>query len=870
MDKSQRDEVVRRFMTETGAKQQGGGQHYKDGLCPSCNKKKLWIFGDNPWKIQCDSTSCGYEVSARDRYPDVFENFSKRYAVEMETDSRAIAKAYLREARGFNTALCGDFTQETYLDYITKVSTPTVRFAMPGDGHWERLIENLESFDKKAHFKPKYSYKGLAWQPKDLDVTKIHELWVVEGIFDAIALKHHGIAAISAMSANNFPSETLTQIYQKNPRLRIVIALDSDEKGRQSALKWLDQCDEIGFYTIKVAITNSKDDWNDKHLKDELSDEHLEDYFHHGAVLVAASPMEKAYLMYQKYEKQQFFIEFNSKTYWAKVDVKSMLEAISKNDEEEETAFKSACNIIEIANCITNILYAQKEIDTNELFYFVEVIMGKKRNKDAFSPKQLSSAGEFKARIMNTLSGAIFEGETKHSDQIYKIKTQGIRDIKTIPFMGYTKEIGAYIFKDFAVKNGKVHKLNKEEYFELPGDQNIKTTFDMPEFEPSMEYQNNWSQDFMDVFGHKGLTVLAFWLGSYFAEQLREVYKGFPFLELTGEAGAGKSTILQFMWKLTGRGGDYEGVNPNNDTKVGSFRTMAQVANLPSVMIECEGFSLEDLKSLYNGGSLRNKGAKNNGLNTVTNKFRGSLVLSQNERAITEGSRDNQVALLSRLVYVHFDTSNHTSESRIKARRLEQMPMDELSGFLVEALKNEHAILNKVHAMFETYQARIMQLDGVHTTRIGLTHGLMLALLDALTLLMPIPAHIKKMTEDYICKIAVERDVELKQDHPILEQFWEVYEYLNAEGFAVNHSRNDEYISINLNQFYCLAAEMRQQLDDIKTVKKMLPQTSRYKYLEHNKVVNSKYNDDEYKSKGTKGFGAMRCYVFHKGKKVSQ
>ncbi|OYQ90152.1 hypothetical protein B9T10_02195 [Wohlfahrtiimonas chitiniclastica] len=867
MERSQRDEVVRRFIAETGAKPQGNGKRYKNGICPSCQKKKLWIFGDDPWKIQCDSTTCGYEISARDRYPDIFENFSKRYAHEMAEDGRAIAKAYLREARGFNTTLCDQFTQETFFDYSTKVSTPTVRFPMPGDGYWERLIENLEKFEQKAHFKKGYSYKGLAWHFNDLDVSKINELWVVEGIFDAIALRHHNIHAISAMSANNFPEHTLTQIYQKNPRLNIVIALDSDEKGKQSAIKWLKLCEKIGFFSdIRLAITNDGDDWNDKHIKEQLDDEDIETYLHHGAVLSARSPMRKAYLMYQRYEKQQFFLEFNFNTYWVKVDVKSMLEAINKNDEDEETAFKSSCTITEIANCVTNILYAQKELDTNELFYFLEVVMKNKRNKDAFSPKQLSSAGEFKARVMNTVSGATFTGETKHLDQIYRVKTSDIKDISTVPFLGYAKELGAYIFPEFAVKNGRVYKLNKEEYFELPGNQNIKTTFSMPEFDPSMDYQNTWHQDFIDVFGQKGLTVLAFWLGSLFVEQLRDVYKGFPFLELTGEAGAGKSTILQFMWKLSGRGGDYEGVNPNNGSKVGYFRTLSQVANLPTVMIECEGFNLEDLKSLYNGGYLRTTGQKNNGNNTNSPKFRGSLILSQNERAITAGSRDNLIALLSRLVYVHFDTSNHTSESRIKARRLEQIPMDELSGFLVEALKNEDAILKCVHSVFEQNRARIMALEEVQTTRIGLTHGLMLSLLQALKFLMPIPEHTLRATEEYICRIAVERDIELKQDHPILEQFWEVYEYLNTEGFAVNHSRNDEYIAINLNQFYGLAAEMRQQLDDIKTVKKMLPHTSRHKYIEHNKVVNSKYNDDEYTNRAGKGFGSLRCYIFHKGK----
>ncbi|MFU1925557.1 toprim domain-containing protein, partial [Klebsiella pneumoniae] len=38
------------------------------------------------------------------------------------------------------------------------------------------------------------------------------ELWIVEGIFDAIALLHHGIDAVSAMSSNAFPEQSLREL----------------------------------------------------------------------------------------------------------------------------------------------------------------------------------------------------------------------------------------------------------------------------------------------------------------------------------------------------------------------------------------------------------------------------------------------------------------------------------------------------------------------------------------------------------------------------------------------------------------------------------------------------------------------------------
>ena len=832
MERNQRDEIIRRFVAETGAEPQprSHAERYKKGTCPSCGKRSLWIFADNPWKIQCDkANSCGYEISAREQYPDVFDNFSKRYAKEMETDSRAIAKAYLREARGFNTTLVNSFSQESYTDFTTKATTPTVRFNMPGDGFWERLIENLESFEQKARFKPGYSYKGLAWQAPDLDVTKVKQLWVVEGIFDAIALLHHGFHAISAMSANNFPEDTLKTIFHQKPNLELVIALDNDIVGRRACLKFVEKAREIGFRDIKVALTGSDEDWNDQHLYDRFKPEDMERYFYNGALLTAKSPLDKAQLMYERNSFNQFFLEFGQKTYWIKVDAEAMNKGKEENEDGEAVdSFKSACTVTQIANCTIDFLYAQQEIGTNEKYYFLNVKTNKSQNKDAFSTKHLASASEFKARIMNTVTGAIFTGETKHLENIYSMKAESLRDVQTIDFFGYANEVNAYIFKNFAVKNGQVFKINSEEYFELPKNIYVKSTFDMDKFNPAMEYQNTWAEDYFDVYGVKGITALAYWLGALFAEQIRAKFGSYPFLELTGDANAGKSSLLRFLWKILGRA-DYEGQNPNNGSKVGYLRTLAQVGNLPTVMIECEGFNLEDLKTLFDGGYLRTTG-------------------------------HNQLALLQRLVYIHFDTSRHTPARREKAHRLETMDMADCSGFLLEVLKHENEVLNKLEEVFKEYEARIMALPDMNVTRIGLTHGLMLSLLDALAMIIDIPENLIIDTRNYICRIASERQVELKQDHPSLEQFWDAFDYLESQGFQVNHSRHDDYIALNLNQFYSLCGELKQPLDDMKTIKKLLPNSIRYKYLEHNKNVNSKYDDAKLLQQGQRPFKTLRCY----------
>lgn len=855
MNQQQRDVVIQRFVKDTGAKSQGGGQRYKDGICPSCQKRKLWIFGDNPWKIQCDSTECGYEISVKDYYPDIFQNYAERYSEEMKIDDRAIAKAYFSQERGLDSTRYNSFTQETYHDYSIVGLTATIRFTMPNDGYWERLIENTEKFGKKARFKPGYSYKGLAWSSTGLDIVSIDELWITEGIFDALSLVQNGIHAISAMSANNFPEKTLAEYLALNPNLSIVLALDSDQKGMKAAKSWVEKCRGMGFKNVSAAITNDQDDWNDKHKKNALKSEDIEKYLYQGSLLMAKSALDKAYLMHLHNNMNQFLFEFEYKTYWAQRGDKQK----ESEGNDPKAIFQSQYLIQEIANCTFDFLYAQKALGSYDLSYFVEIRMDRKSVITSFNGNQLAKSGEFKSSVMNVLSGAIFTGETRHLNVIYKLKTQDIYEVDTINFMGYVEEFGAYIFKDFAIYKGCIYQANQHEYIELSHKTRVKTIFHLPDFNPVLSYQNDWWDDYLDVFGVKGIVVLAYWFGSLFAEQIRGIYKAYPFLELTGDPSAGKSMILRFLWALLGRH-DYEGANPNLGTDTNYLRTLAQVGNLPVVMIECEGFSLENLKAAFNGGILRATAKKDMSNETHSPKFRGALVISQNERAVTQGSKLNQEALLSRLIYINFDKSRHTPERAIKARRLEQLSIEDVSGFLIASLKLELQVMNAIQSTFEANRQRIMGL-GIKEGRIGLTHGLMLSLVDALSLVVSLDAAMKKEVFAYIDQIALERELELKQDHPALEQFWDVYENLDAHNYPVNHACDSKMIAINLTRFYAIATEQRYQLDDIREVKKLLPASTRYKFIAKNKETYSRFYEPK---SGNKMPKTVRAYVFQK------
>ncbi|WP_242875909.1 toprim domain-containing protein, partial [Stenotrophomonas maltophilia] len=93
------------------------------------------------------------------------------------------------------------YTQEDYYDRAKRQGTATVRFPLVKGGWWERLIDRPHRFGKmKARFAPGESYAGVWWGAAAQDQLRTaREVWIVEGIFDAIALLQRGICAVAAM-----------------------------------------------------------------------------------------------------------------------------------------------------------------------------------------------------------------------------------------------------------------------------------------------------------------------------------------------------------------------------------------------------------------------------------------------------------------------------------------------------------------------------------------------------------------------------------------------------------------------------------------------------------------------------------------------
>ncbi len=887
-----REEVVTRLLRDFEFKT-NNKEFFQQGRCPSCGKKELYAPADTPWVVRCGRMNkCAAEYHIKELYPELFESWSDRYKPTPKSPN-ASAEAYLHTGRGFDVSkIKGWYTQGSYYCTERQIGTATVKFELPNGASWERFIDKPQRFGKmKANFVGKY--KGQWWQPPSGIPEDTKDVWLTEGIFDAIALIQSGITAVSLMSCNNYPNDALDALkkeYQKKdlnlPRL--VFALDDGPAGESFTRKFVNYARKAGFRATAAQPPKGKVklDWNELFQRGRLTDKHVKDYLYLGSLLIAKTATEKARLMHQKTQQKDFPFRFDNRLFWFKIDydryVKAMStlgyneeDGIEASEEDIESALKESSSVVELAACYPEALYYQAHEVTDESWYYFRVSFPHDNApiKNTFSGGQLSSASEFKKRLMSVAPGAVWSGSSGQLDRLMKQQLYDIKRVQGVDFVGYSREYGIYILGDLAVKDGVTKPLNDEDFFDF-GKLNIKTlnksvslnvNADLKELNPV------WEKNLYTAFKENGLISLAFWFGSLYAEQVRGLDKTYPFLELIGEPGSGKSTLIEFMWRLCGRP-DEEGFDPVKSTAAARARRLSQVANLPVVLIEGDrgdekdmkqkSFDWDELKTAYNGRSPRSRGVKNAGNETYEPPFRGTIVISQN--AEVQASQ----AVLERIIHIKTDRKGHNTETRQAARALETMPIEQVSGFILKCAIAEKRVIALYKEKVPHYEALLAENDDLKTHRIIKNHAQIMAMLDCLTLVTDFKVSQIEAAKEKLVELALQRQLAISADHKSVQQFWDVFDYLEEkfEWPVVNHSKDDGLIAVNLNHMEEEAGEFRQKLPPLPDLKKHLKACKSRKFLEV-KTVRSAVNEHINKGSGITGPrkpASVKCWVFER------
>lgn len=848
------------------------GSWLQEGLCPDCKQWEIFCSAKDPKIVRCGrQNSCGYEESVRHLFPDLFEDWSKRFPATDRTPNAA-ADAYLLHERGLDLQhLRGSYSQETYRDQDSGQAGATVRFAV-GPTWWERIIDRPGRFEKKAHFKKGGKPGGHCWLlPKFTytDYARADKIWICEGIFNAAALfQGAGLMTVSAMSCNFWPEFFLDQIKEElrslkySTRPELVFAFDPGAAGVKWARKFVDRAREEGWAASAAQVRPDGEgtslDWNDLLLRHQdwkgaqedapLSDKSIEGYLWNGSVTLAKTSREKARLIFERTKLASFDFRHDNRLWWCR--------SVWKDDDHELI-------VEEIANCAFRLLYRERDEVADETNYFLQVDFPDAPTvKARFTAATCANPGEFKKRLM--AFAGMWSGSGEQLDRLMRKQTRRLKVVEPIPFTGYSPNHRAWLFGDVAVRDGRIEKINSENYFDF-GKQAVKLR--SPERMLDIQYDADkiefpWVDDLWIAFGPKGLVTLAFFVMAFFAVQIRERHKTLGFLELTGPPGSGKSTLIEFCWKLAGRAG-YEGFDPNKGSPAFIARSLLKGSNLPVGFMESgrddekrsggRQFDPNELLVLYGGRSPRGLGVKSSGYETSEPPFNGAIYLMQNERI------DAHPAVLERLMSTPIDKSRWSEGTRDAAVRLETWPMENVSGTIVHVVRNEAKFLPFFFDRY-THHDREMpkRVPGLLNSRPIKTHSQLAAGVEALAHLFPnIRLEWIAETVKLVDAMALDRQQSCGGDHPLVARFWEQVEYLldreKLEDFdngkSLNQHRKPDKIAIRMVEYEARCRNAGLTPPDIDKLKKHLRGSKSRKFLATENVNNPT--------------GAIvRCFVF--------
>lgn len=840
------------------------GTYLQKGVCPGCGQRTLFIARKQPFQLKCNRLNqCRYEEKPRERYSYLFENLSERFP-RTEANPNATADAYLQRNRGFDTAKMKGWYEQARRHLADGSWGDTVRFPLC-NGYWERIIDStaVKANDgDKAGIKKGMTYKGDGWVPPGQTLEKSDRVYVVEGIFHAIALHLAGFKAIASISANNFPWNIIDA--NKEKLITWVVALDNDPAAHAVIPKYLSKIRERRELCC-VALSDHRD-WDDVYRDGDLNEAFLKEAYYQGRLFTAESTSKLAYLLYLKRPAGFYLMEFRSCLYSASVNQAelSMDLGEEKVDGNREIFLKHV-KIQSVANCVPNLEYLEKDIVTGEQRYFFDFKFPDKSRscKAPLAPNSITDPRGFARSLLEHTPGGNFEGGERVLAMLkakwLNDQTRAIRTVRSLPFVGYDEDSGLYCYPTFGYSKGVELPVNSHGFIELGGN-GIKTALGNFKMERGADFDPEWFEDFYAVHNLNGLAALSWWTASLFVQQISAKQGSFTFCELTGEPGAGKSTLLRFLWQLCGRDNE-EGIRPSGTgaSAVGLSRSFAEVSNMPVVLIESDKeytdsqgrkvavqFNWDELKTLFDHhAKLRVTGAKTAGNETRVNLWRAALMISQNM------SVDSSEALLSRIVHLHATKEHHSLALKPQADRLKSLDASYLGGYLRKCLALEKEWLARYFDAFPRFEQRLQAVGGVNEARIVLCHAQVLAAAYATQALFP--DWTDAVTETLTTHLegrAIARQQRCRSEHPDAAAFWQVFHYLNerrvtitdAEGSreeiheTLNHSSERGVIAINIEHFQEACRKANQEVLTRAQLQRALPLSTSFKFVETRKA----------------------------------
>ena len=255
--------------------------------------------------------------------------------------------------------------------------------------------------------------------------------------------------------------------------------------------------------------------------------------------------------------------------------------------------------------------------------------------------------------------------------------------------------------------------------------------------------------DFAAYFGPKGVVAMAWWMGAVHADRIREDHGSFPFLQVVGDAGIGKTRLLNYLQTLTGQIPYAYGLGQT--TIAARVRTAASLGN-QVVIYEKEDderhlFDWDELKPLFSQGCPE-FAAKDGWTEPYT--FKGALAITARQPL-----RCSE-AVRSRMVTVNFsDDDSHST--RIRPDSLRWVGACAASAFGARVGQLEEWIAGNLHSLVPDYKGQLLHEFAERLSpRIALNCAQLLALVDMLETFVPISPTLRVEVQREIRQMAAQ------------------------------------------------------------------------------------------------------------------
>ena len=214
-------------------KSKENGRYLSGLLCPACGHPEAYAYIASPWVLCCNRlANCSRpKTPIRELFPDLYCGIEPSYPA-VENDPHRPARVYL-QTRGLSAAL--DKLTFEYWPNVRKTGAGAVMFwcgcNLKDRDVWNgRIIAPPEGVDK-SHSRGETA--GVYWSHHALKVDETREVFITEGVIDALTLIELGQQAIAVLSASVDPRK-----FELPPFQQVTLAFDADAAGRAALKRW--------------------------------------------------------------------------------------------------------------------------------------------------------------------------------------------------------------------------------------------------------------------------------------------------------------------------------------------------------------------------------------------------------------------------------------------------------------------------------------------------------------------------------------------------------------------------------------------------------------------------------------------------------